>query len=89
MQVEYHLIAKLTGRQIRAARGLVGWTAVDLAAASQVGVATIRRSEVDNGPVRMTSANAASLQRAFEDAGVEFIAENGGGAGVRMKEAKT
>ena len=80
------MIAKLTGRQIRAARGLVGWTAVDLAAASQIGVATIRRSEVENGPARMTSANAAALQRALEEAGVEYIAENGGGAGVRMRK---
>ena len=80
------MIAKLTGRQIRAARGLVGWTAVDLAAASQIGVATIRRSEVENGPARMTPANAAALQRALEEAGVEFIPENGGGAGVRMRK---
>ena len=80
------MIAKLTGRQIRAARGLVGWTAVDLAAASQVGVATIRRSEVENGPVRMTPANAATLQRALEEAGIEFLPENGGGVGVRMRK---
>ena len=82
------MIAKLTGRQIRAARGLVGWTAIELAAASQVGVATIRRSEVDHGEVRMTSANAAAIQRALEVVGVEFIPENGGGAGVRMKAKK-
>ena len=80
------MIVKLTGRQIRAARGLVGWTAVDLAAASQVGVATIRRSEVENGPVRMTPANAATLQRALEEAGIEFLPENGGGVGVRMRK---
>ena len=71
---------------MRAARGLVGWTAVDLAAASQVGVATIRRSEVENGPVRMTPANAATLQRALEEAGIEFLPENGGGVGVRMRK---
>ena len=82
------MIVKLTGRQIRAARGLVGWTAVDLAAASQVGVATIRRSEVENGPVRMTPANAATLQRALEEAGIEFLPENGGGVGVRMRKAE-
>ena len=80
------MIVKLTGRQIRAARGLVGWTAVDLAAASQVGVATIRRSEVENGPVRMTPANAATLQRALEEAGIEFLPENGGGVGVRLRK---
>jgi hypothetical protein len=34
----------------------------------------------------MIRANADALQRALEAAGVEFIPENGGGAGVRMKE---
>jgi hypothetical protein len=32
--------------------------------------------------------NLAAITRAFEDAGVEFIPENGGGAGVRMKNRK-
>ncbi len=80
------MITKLTGRQIRAGRGLLGWTAQDLANASKVGVATIRRAETDNGPVRMIPANADALVRTLEAAGVEFIPENGGGAGVRMRE---
>jgi hypothetical protein len=29
-----------------------------------------------------------AVQRAMEKAGVEFIADNGGGAGVRMKKRK-
>lgn len=80
------MIAKLTGRQIRAARGLAGWTAVDLASASNVGVATIRRAEVENGPVKMIPANESALIRALEAVGIEFIPENGGGVGVRMKD---
>ena len=80
------MIAKLTGRQIRAGRGLLGWTALELANASKVGVATIRRAEAEDGVVRMIAANADTLVRTFEAHGVEFIAENGGGAGVRMKE---
>ena len=79
------MIVKLTGRHIRAARGLIGWTAQDLADASQVGVATIRRAEAEDGPVRMIAGNVSALIRAFENQGVILIEENGGGAGARMK----
>ena len=34
----------------------------------------------------MTLANAAAIRRAFEDAGVELIEENGGGVGARLKQ---
>ena len=80
------MIAKLTGRQIRAGRGLLGWTAQDLATASSVGVATIRRAEVEHGPVRMIAGNASAIMRTFEQQGVELVPENGGGAGVRMRQ---
>ena len=79
------MIAKLTGRQIRAGRGLLGWTAQELARASRVGVATIRRAETEDGPVRMIAANADALVRTLALHGVELLPENGGGAGVRMK----
>lgn len=78
----------LTGRQLRAARALLNWSAQDLAERSQVGVATVRRSETDDGPVRMTAPNMAAVMRALEAAGVEFIPENGGGAGVRMRDRR-
>jgi hypothetical protein len=34
----------------------------------------------------MTMANNLAVRRALEDAGVEFIDENGGGAGVRLRK---
>jgi hypothetical protein len=34
----------------------------------------------------MTAANDQAIHRAFEAAGVEFIDENGGGLGVRLKK---
>jgi hypothetical protein len=34
----------------------------------------------------MTAANDLAVRRALEMAGVEFIDENGGGAGVRLRE---
>lgn len=75
----------ITGRQLRAARALLGWSAQQLADASKVGVATIRRVEPNDGPVNMIASTIAAVRRALEAGGVEFIAENGGGVGVRMR----
>ena len=72
---------------MRAARALLRWTALDLAKASKVGVATIRRVEVVDGEISATLANEAALRHALEAAGVEFIDENGGGPGVRLRKA--
>ena len=76
----------ISSAQLRAARALLRWSALDLANASKVGVATIRRVEVLEGEIPVTSANAAAIRRALEVAGVEFIDENGGGAGVRLRK---
>ena len=34
----------------------------------------------------MTKANALAVRRALENAGMEFIDENGGGTGVRLRK---
>jgi ribosome-binding protein aMBF1 (putative translation factor) len=76
----------ITSAQIRAARALLRWSAVDLARESSVGVNTIRRAEVAENGTSLTAANELAIRRALEAAGVEFIDENGGGAGVRLKK---
>ena len=82
--------APLTSAQIRAARALVRWRAQDLARESSVGIATIRRAELAIEETSMTAANDLAIRRALEAAGVEFIDENGGGPGVRLRtSAKT
>jgi hypothetical protein len=78
---------RLTSAQIRAARALLRWSAVDLAEASSVAANTIRRAEVAEGPTTLTGANDLAIRRALEDAGVVFIEENGEGAGVRLRKA--
>ena len=75
----------LTSAQIRAARALLRWSAEDLARESALGVATIRRAELTEGETSMTAANDLAVRRALEAAGVEFIDENGGGPGVRLR----
>ncbi len=79
------LKAALTSAQIRAARSLIRWRAEDLARESAVGIATIRRAELAEGPTSLTTANDQAIRRALEAAGVEFIDENGGGPGVRLR----
>jgi hypothetical protein len=61
---------------------MLQWTAVDLAAASKVRVATVRRVEVVDGEIPVTPASEAARRHAFEAAGIEFVEENGTGEGV-------
>ena len=75
----------LTSAQIRAARSLIRWSAEELARRSSLSVATIRRAELTDDETSMTAANDLAVRRALEAAGVEFIDENGGGPGVRMR----
>ena len=80
-------ISALTSAQIRAARSLIRWSAEDLARESSLSVATIRRAELADGETSMTVANNLAVRRALEAAGVEFIDENGGGPGVRLRKS--
>jgi hypothetical protein len=76
----------LTGGQIRAARAFLRWSADDLARASSVGVATIRRAELSEEETSMNAPNDKAIRLALEAAGIVLIDENGGGAGVRLKK---
>ena len=77
---------RITGMQLRSARAAVRWSAEQLAGAASVGVATVRRAESEDGPLTCTVANEAAMRAALEKAGIEFIPENGGGAGVRLRK---
>lgn len=70
--------------QCRAARGLLDWSQGDLVGHSGLSAATIRLFE-RGGATR--DSNRKLLLMVFEKAGVEFIPENGGGAGVRLRKA--
>ena len=83
------VLKQLKSSQIRAARALLRWTADDLARESAVGVTTIRRAELTVHDTSMTVANNLAIKRALEAAGVEFIDENGGGPGVRLRKTPT
>ena len=72
--------------QIRAARALLRWSAEDLARESALGLSTIKRAELADDETSLTVVNDAAVRRVLEGAGVEFIDENGGGPGVRLKK---
>jgi transcriptional regulator with XRE-family HTH domain len=65
--------------EIRAARGLLGWTQLDLAEAASVGIATVRRLETAGEEIRGSVETAWKIQTALESAGVEFIPAEGTG----------
>jgi hypothetical protein len=51
-----------------------------------LGLATIKRAEAAENETSMTTANDLAVRRTLETAGVEFIDENGGGPGVRLRK---
>ena len=65
------------------ARAALDWTVRNLADAASVGINTVTRFEKGADTL---SSTVAKLRAALEAAGVEFIPENGGGAGVRLKK---
>ncbi len=73
----------ITPAQSRAARGLLDWSRDQLADSSGAAKRTIVRFEAADGETRDTTL--AAIRTALEAAGVEFIEENGGGPGVRLR----
>jgi len=78
----------ITSAQSRAARGLLGWTQDHLAQAAGCGTSSVRYLETESREISDELKRA--ILEALEEGGVEFIPENGGGVGVRLKtrEAK-
>jgi transcriptional regulator with XRE-family HTH domain len=73
--------------QLRAARGLLGWSQSELAARAGLSLPTVKRLEAGFGP-RVSDEARGKLRRAIEAAGIEFIEENGGGSGVRFRKKR-
>jgi predicted transcriptional regulator len=84
MSIENLSNHEITTRQVKAARALLGWSQGDLAAHSAVSEPTIARLEAGNGGLGGRPDTIAKILKALVEAGIEFIPENGGGAGVRL-----
>jgi len=79
-------ILKVSIRQIKAARALLGWSQEELAGAANISIPTIKRLEAGEGLLGGRSETGDKIRKALQVAGVEFIDENGGGAGVRLRK---
>ena len=77
----------ITPSLCRAARGLLGWTQDELASKARVGLNTLRNFEAGKSAPMVN--NLSAIQTAIEEAGIELIPENGGGAGLRLKDRPT
>lgn len=73
----------LISNQIRAARGLLRWSARVLAEQAGVHLSTVQRMERSQGPVGGNVQSVRRVQAALERAGVEFLAEDDS-PGVRL-----
>jgi transcriptional regulator with XRE-family HTH domain len=75
----------ITSGQIKAARGLLGWTVQELADKSGLGFTTIVRMESADGVPPSQAKTLDAVRRAVEKAGIEFIGSPDNGAGVRWR----
>jgi len=75
----------ITSDQIRAARALLRWSGKDLAERTGLGFSTLMRLEVLEGVPSAQAKTLETIQKAFEEAGIEFIGTPENGAGVRWK----
>jgi DNA-binding XRE family transcriptional regulator len=72
----------MKGIQCKLARVALGWGVIELAQKADVSTQTITRLERGD---QLRPSTLLSIQSVLEDAGIEFIKENGGGVGVRFK----
>jgi hypothetical protein len=79
----------VTSEQIRAARALLRWEQRDLAAASKIPLPAIESMEAVRGPLAAQAGSIEAIIAAISAAGVDFIEENGGGAGVRLRKPQS
>jgi transcriptional regulator with XRE-family HTH domain len=75
----------ITSGQIRAGRAFLKWTGKELAVASGVAFSTLMRLETGEGVPGAQAKTLDAIQKAFEEAGLEFIGTPEAGAGVRWK----
>ena len=75
----------ITRAQSRAGRALIEWSRAELADKSGVSERTI--TDFERGARSPINASLQAIKRALESGGVEFIEENGGGPGVRLRES--
>jgi len=74
----------VTSAQVRMARAALNWSVRDLAEAARIHRNTV--TNIETGRYAGDAATLAAIVGALKRAGVEFIDENGGGPGVRLRK---
>ncbi len=74
----------ITPEQCRGARAMLGWSREQLAGHAKVANATL--ADFEAGKRTPYNRTLADVRRALEEGGIEFIPENGGGPGARLKK---
>ena len=74
----------MTSAQVRMARAALNWSVRDLAKAAQIHRNTV--TNIETGRYAGDAATLAAIVGTLKRAGVEFIDENGGGPGVRLRK---
>lgn len=72
----------MKGIQCKLARVALGWGVIELASRAKVSTQTITRLERGD---QLRPSTLESIQSVLEEAGIEFIKENGGGVGIRFR----
>ena len=75
----------VSSSQIKAARAMLGWSAIELANRSGVGSASIKRYEVQPGIPIANTKNLMVIRNIFEEAGIEFIGDPLVNPGVTLR----
>ena len=75
----------VSSSQIKAARAMLGWSAIELANRSGVGSASIKRYEVQDGVPVANTKNLMSIRNALEEAGIEFTGDPFINPGVTLR----
>lgn len=76
---------RIHGRQLAAARVLLGISQAELASATSLSVPTIRRMEASESQVSGLANNIKAVQDYLEKQGIKFLFEDGGQIGVMLQ----
>ena len=75
---------KITAEQIKAARHAISLSNLEIAEATGIGIATLRRYEASNGVPKSRKGHLELLKKFFEARGIEFVGAPDEGPGIRM-----
>ena len=75
----------ISGRHVRAARALIGWTQEELSRKAKIGLGTVKRMEGFDGPVGARTDTLRKIMAVLEKAGVEFLNDDQPGVRLRKK----